>query len=219
MTEPTQSAFTYRVPEWCKGATVKVNGESMACGEPGRFATIRRMFCDEDVIELDFPLETVFEVLPPRHYVIMDFVNKWAGKIEGRGGSQGTVVRRGPLLFAYPVPANKTEDSIDCGPDFKSWNLRPAGAFNYALAAHESKTEFSAQSPESGFCDGTANVAVAVPVKRIEWELEKGRFTPDIPEKIKILNDTIEWLTLVPYGSTTLRLTVFPDVAHAEMPN
>jgi hypothetical protein len=205
------AAFTYRVPGWCvKGASAKVNGESVPVGDVGSFAAIRRTFRDGDTIELDFPMDTVFEVLPRRHYVIKDFVGKWTGKIEGRSVSQGTVVRRGPLVFAYQVPAERTEDTVEhasmrgkksANPDFKCWNLRPAGPFNYALAAHEAET----------VADGDS-VCVKVPVRRIKWELENDRFTPDLPENPVPVSDVIEYISLVPYGNTALRLAVFPDL-------
>ena len=209
--EPRESAFTYRVPGWCeKGAAVTVNGEPAEAGAPGSFATIRRVFRDGDEICLDLPMQTVFEVLPRRHYVIKDAVSRWSGKIEGRSVSQGTVVRRGPLLFAFPIDATATEDVVDharmrgkksANPDFKCWNIRPAGPFNYALASHEAKTLVDGES-----------VAVEVAVRRIDWSLVDDRFTPDVPEKPAALSDKVETIKLVPYGATTLRLAVFPDL-------
>lgn len=210
--EPRESAFTYRVPGWCgQGAAVSVNGEPVEAGAPGSFATLRRVFRDGDEICLDFPMQTVFEVLPRRHYVIKDAVSRWSGKIEGRSVSQGTVVRRGPLLFAFPIAESRTEDVVEhanmrgkksANPEFKCWNIRPAGPFNYALAAHEART----------LADG-GSVAVEVPVRRIDWSLVDGRFTPDVPETPVALSDKVETIRLVPYGATTLRLAVFPDLA------
>lgn len=55
---------------------------------------------------------------------------------------------------------------------------------------------------------------VRVPVKRIDWMLEEGRYTPRLPEggKVRAISDDIEYLELIPYGCTELRLTVFPVV-------
>ena len=218
--EPRRSAFTYRVPGWCaKGASARVNGEAVEAGAPGRFATISREFRDGDVVELDFPMETVFEELPRRFYVIKDAVSKWVGKIEGRSVSQGTVVRRGPLIFAYRIPAECTEDTVEHAnmrgkksgnPDFKCWNMKPAGPFNYALAAHRAEVSVADEGAD-GFGDGVS-VKVKVPVRRIEWNLVGGRFTPDLPEAPKAVSDEVETLELVPYGATMLRLAVFPDL-------
>ena len=42
------------------------------------------------------------------------------------------------------------------------------------------------------------------------WELKENRFTPDLPAEVNAVEGSETVLELVPYGSTTLRLTVFP---------
>jgi len=223
--EPRESAFTYRVPGWCKaGASVKVNGESVSPAAPGEFATIARKFSDGDTIELDFPMEVRFEELPCRHLVEFRDADKFGMKRPAEAfadSSQGTVVCRGPLVFAYPIPAERTEDKAvhanmngkkSANPDFKCWNLRPAGPFNYALAAHAAVVSSDGDAGD-GFFKNPAAVKIRVPVRRIKWELVENRFTPDIPEKPVVLPGKEETIELVPYGSAMLRIGVFPDVS------
>ena len=228
MAEPKESTFTYRIPGWCKGASVKVNGEAVAAAMPGSFATIGRRFADGDVIELDLPMDVCFEEVPRRFVVdgkdvAKRLVKRPAAKFANF--SQGTVVTRGPLLFAYPIPAERTEDVEEhanmngkksANPDFKSWNLKPAGPFNYALAAHRAEVVMCSgaiKGAPSGFFKNHAGVKIRVSVKRIEWQLDENRFTPDLPERPVIIGDGVETIELVPYGSTMLRLGVFPDVS------
>ena len=218
--EARESAFTYRTPCWCKrGAAVKVNGKPVAAAAPGKFATIERKFADGDVIELDFPMEPVFETLPSRR-----IIGEFKAPIQPHSfanASQGTVVTRGPLVFAYPVAEARTEDTEahanlngkkSGNPDFKCWDLRPAGPFNFALAAHKADVEVSPDAAQDGFFGRAASVKVRVPVRRIEWSLYEDRYTPDMPEKPVLLPGGEETVELVPYGTTMLRLSVFPEI-------
>ncbi len=54
--------LTVRVPAWCKGATVAVNGVSEAA-ESG-YLTLSREWCDGDVVALSFPMP-ITRILPP----------------------------------------------------------------------------------------------------------------------------------------------------------
>jgi hypothetical protein len=65
-------------------------------------------------------------------------------------------------------------------------------------------------------------VTLSVPVRKIEgWELQANpgqpeqKFTPPLPDlSLNRPAGEVERVSLVPYGSTQLRLTVFPAVPH-----
>lgn len=56
-----------------------------------------------------------------------------------------------------------------------------------------------------------------LPVKQIAWDLVNGRYTPAMPKQghLELLSNETQYIELVPYGCTELRLTIFPD-ANAE---
>ena len=219
-------AFNYRVPGWCKGAKVSVNGQALAADEipaAGTFGAIRRTFRDGDVVELDFPMEVRFERLPSRINVVKDVITHQTLVLEGPERSQGTVVLRGPLLFAYPIETKVTTDEKvyenmngkkSANPDFPCLDMQPAGPFNFALAAHEAKV---VRTGAKGYPLDLSAVPVAIEVsaRRIDWPLFKNRFTPDLPKKVVPVADRDETIRLVPYGATCLRLSVFPELAGA----
>ena len=58
-------------------------------------------------------------------------------------------------------------------------------------------------------------------MKQIEWNLVDNRYTPELPEqgKLNVLSDETQYIDLVPYGCTELRLTVFPDADAKPLPD
>lgn len=241
--EPRRLGFSFRVPGWCTGATVSLNGRAANLATPaGAFARLAADFKDGDVVEVRLPMTLKFERLPPRLYVVREAEGdrtywKWAKDLPAEGltvtdretwktctfprrtgDSQGTVVSRGPLLFAKALAANCVEDSVQyanmngkksANPAFKCWTMTPAEPFGYALAGQTAKV---IETPDGNWLDRRRPaVAIEVPVRRIAWELENG-MTGEVPEKPVCLSDKTESLRLVPYGATELRLTVFPEV-------
>jgi hypothetical protein len=96
-------------------------------------------------------------------------------------------------------------------PDFKCWDIRPLGKFNYALTS-ESKPKAIRRIPTSDypFDWNGAPISIILPVREIEWELEDDQYTPALPDTVVYKQEEMESIVLVPYGCTLLRLTVFP---------
>ena len=205
--------LTLRIPSWCNNPSVSKNYEKVNIElTAGTFAKLWSVK-NGDVVELTLPMTVEKKTL------------------EG----QGVYFQRGPLLFAYAIPQQMTEDTTEyeCmhgkkpeNPDFKCWNITPTGAFNYAFADDGQPIEAagwgggSQDGPIFPFDLETTTVRVRIPVKQIEWDLVADRYTPALPEQghLTLLSDDTKYLDLVPYGCTELRLTVFPDVNAQPLP-
>jgi hypothetical protein len=205
--------LTLRIPTWCASASVAVNGSPINLALPaGTFVKLPGVVKSGDVITLTLPMTVEKKV------------------IEG----QGVCFSRGPLLFSYAIPQQMTEDTEEYAnmhgkkpenPDFKCWNITPAGAFNYAFADDGQSVQYAAtvsQPSEASipFDLDYTPVKIRIPVKQIDWSLVDNRFTPALPEQghLTLLSDATQYIDLVPYGCTELRLTVFPDADAQPLP-
>ena len=178
--------FTYRIPGWVKGQ------------ETG-FKTVSKQWKTGDTYKVDLPMEIEIVDNPVT----------------------GSSVQRGPVVYSYAIPANVEEDpaiyenlagKVSANPDFKSWSMTPAGKWNYALVKDGLKDLKVEKTGAQGFPFDleTVPLKICVPVTGVKgWTLKENRFTPALPETFKT-EGKVEYIDLVPYGSTTLRVTIFP---------
>lgn len=209
MEKSAKFPFTFRVPSWCSYAELRVNGSGYdVVPDDKGFYTLERRYRDGDVLTLilDMPVQ----------------VKGWPEGADPHSDEYvGSYVQRGPVLYSYAIPSLWTEDDqvhanmhgkVPENPDFKCWNITPAGPWNYSLAITDEdmpKAVFTESDAYPFDLDNTP-YRISVPVVPVDgWELEDGVYTPVLPEEVRLENDCLA-IDLVPYGATTLRLTVFP---------
>ena len=205
-----------RIPGWCAEAKVTVNGKDAGKAEAGTFKRIDREWEAGDEVTLVLPMETR--------------VSHWE--------MDAVAVTRGPLLYSleipmeerkvkkYKVPYEKTW--IDnFGGDFPRKELLPKGPWNYVLSlGKDGKLDAKASVvlvPSDPFVPGKAPVTISVPAKRSDFggwgymrEVTTGRAVDPPPSPIPDEGGEVETLKLVPFGSTQLRITLFPWCAKKE---
>ena len=195
-----------RVPGWCKEASIEINGEPYAqMLRPGRMVKIERSWSSGDQIDLNLPMHVHF--------------SRW---------DRGSVaVERGPLVYALKIKHN-WKKVAERFPGFPDWEVRAASPWNYALILDLSYGKHRMPTADSYFTvkypkvpEGSnpweyPPIELVCKAKKVDgWEILDGDVTPHVPQSPIINDNPEEEVTLVPYGSTQIRITYFPV---AELP-
>lgn len=197
-------ALHLRIPGWCRGARVEVNGvDARAKTVSGSFVTLLRRFSPRDHIRLTLPMKIV--------------TSNWP--------DNGIAVERGPLVYALPIEGRwqAVPDKFS-NAEFPAWDLTPEGSWNDALVLNDKEPllRFSVQE-DMVESDPWLHppVRLVTDARRLRrWNLmrvgvadREWTFTPPLPDPVTLperLEEEVGKVTLVPYGSTQLRLAVFP---------
>ena len=186
-----------RIPGWCSGATLSVNGQPVTERlETGTFFILKQEFNDGDKVVLNLSMKTV--------------ITRWGNK------ESGVAVERGPIAYSLAVKAREVK-YVDKGLkgiwDYPCRFLYPDAAWNYALILNEENLDQSltVQSQKTqGYVWDEPQTTIRVSARKVlNWKLDGTRHTPVWPTKMQLAEE-MEQITLVPLGSTMLRMTVFP---------
>jgi hypothetical protein len=182
--------FTYRVPQWCKSSDIT------------GFQTVSKEWVSGETFTVTLPMEV--ELVP--------------------NPVEGLCIQHGPVVYSYPIPSAWEEDTqvydylagkVSGNPDFKCWNITPDGKWNYALVENmleDVKVEYTG-AEGFPFDLETVPVKISVPVVGVQgWVLDQNQYTPALPKTVVPESEEVQYIDLVPYGSTTLRLTTFPTI-------
>jgi len=197
-----------RVPSWCERPQVTVNGKQVPAQRNERgFVRIERAFKPGDVVTLTLPMKVAMTHWP----------------------QNGVALEDGPLVYALAIKEKwtpKVEERFTTA-EFPSWEATPESEWRYGLALDPAKLASQIEVRRNPVdADHAVDlwenppVSLTAPVRRIEdWELQTNpedasqKFTPPLPDlSASKVSETTERITLVPYGSTQLRVTIFPAV-------
>ncbi len=183
---PQRFALYIRIPGWAKRAVV--DGKEV---EAGTFARLEREWTGTSTVSVTLEAETEFCPRP----------------------SGLVAIRRGPLFYSLKIGARW--EPIDYGPEEKikvfphgDYEVFPTTPFAYALTSRALRFE---ERPlgQFPFDDRTPPVVAHARAVPVDWRASEYGVLENAPRSLAPMGAETE-VELVPYGTTTLRVTELP---------
>ncbi|WP_236595707.1 MULTISPECIES: beta-L-arabinofuranosidase domain-containing protein [unclassified Paenibacillus] len=180
-----------RVPAWCQGAVLKINGSSQTFTTKDGYARIEREWGDGDEIDLSLPMEVK----------------------QSRRSNFAASVERGPLVYVLPITESWT--CMRNRERFSDWEVYPASPWKYGLIdGTDTRITISEDEiPYQPYQASNAPVRVILKGQLLpNWGFDMhSAATPPMQPKLDPTQPVVD-LELVPYGSARLRIGEFPVV-------
>ena len=203
-----------RIPQWCNGAKVMVNGiaENIAF-EAGTFARIERKWKQGDVVELVLPMALKKDTWEKnKNSVSIDY---------------------GPLTFSLKIDEyykqmdskqsaigdSKWQANVDQS-QWPSYEIYPASMWNYGLVLNGQSLENQFEivkkpwpKDDFPFTQNAVPIELKAKGKLIpEWVLDKYGLCDILPQSPVAVSTKEQPITLIPMGAARLRIASFPVV-------
>ena len=195
---PVSFPMKFRIPEWCKDSSFRVDGNSVKTEtDENGFVTINGTWGKDSVIGIDFTINT--EMVVSHEHRILNLKGE-----EGYQGGHGkpvqwtkykdttpfAYVKRGPLTFALPL------ESI------KDAQVAMAIKYNKDMVVKASPV------PAGWQWGDKPPVTIQVKTQKIDWDFKSNKLPA---ETYTVEPDNLKTVTLIPYGCTGFyRMTMFP---------
>jgi hypothetical protein len=191
---PIAFSLQLRIPEWAAGTTIRVNAEKITDPAPGTFAKVERTWRAGDRVEVEFPMRLR--------------TSRWF--------NDSISIERGPLVFSYGIGEDwvKLRDNRLGSSD---WQVYPTTPWNYALSVDADAPERNITVSETAigprpFAKEHSPIHLHAQGRLVTpWRADDGAANP-LPQSPITSEEPEESLTLVPYATTKLRITAFPQL-------
>jgi hypothetical protein len=195
------------IPSWCRKPELQLNGKKLSIqAGSNSFVKLARLWKAGDRVSLRFPMSVNMIRGRETPYPRIPYFEKGRSLARQTGiNSPYASIYYGPLLFSLPIPDENPNQEL------------PGARYNYALDA----------AIEKGKTEGVSVIHRAMPAKWT-WSL-------DAPIELSVKAQEFDWrptdlqplpkdvvsggspakITLVPYGCTKFRVSMFPVTAKA----
>lgn len=190
----------FRIPDWCKNASIVVNNKKMDIQPSNGFVKIDRSWVNGDKIVLTLPMTVNVMQGEETPYQQVSYFNSTSESHDTSVSNPYECVTYGPLLFSLPIK------------DFNPNKEEADQPYNYALNISPvdiSKDVEVVKTRMPMFWTwqiGESPVCLMVKARMFEWQPTTAQPLPPRP----VMGYQDATIKLVPYGCTKFRVSMFP---------
>jgi hypothetical protein len=193
VTTPKALAFPLylRIPGWCAGPTITVNGSAVAATAGPSYARISRTWTTGDRVVLRLPMQARTRTWPANHNAVsVDF---------------------GALTFSLAITENWSRiGGTDAWP---TTEVRPGSAWNYGLSTLNFAVTTGLGNAADPFTPANAPIRITTGAQKIPaWKADPDQIVTPLQDSPTPSAEPAETVTLIPMGAARLRITSFPRI-------